>query len=403
MVNQAERHDRVWDVAIIGAGPAGAAAAMELAKSGRDVLLIDKHDFPRDKVCGDALIPDALRALEALGLYGAVQKRAYHTNKLTVFSPSRIEVELEGEFFIIRREVLDAMLVARATTCGARFRKGEVTDIELESYGVSLAIRGDVEPIRAKFAMLATGANVTLPLKAGLISRRQPSAAALRCYVRSATEIDRLIISYDRSILPGYAWIFPLGDREYNVGCGVFYGARTKKPVNLREAFNQFTTQVSIARDLMQHAEHVTPVRGATIRAGLTGGHACNGTAPVVSLGECVGTTYPFTGEGIGKALETGMIGAECVHQSLEVGNLEPLREFSARIERELAPRYVGYEIAQNWLARSWVADLVARRVQRSQKMRRIANGVLQETVDPRRIFSWKLFIPGWLSSIPPA
>ena len=403
IVTAAERRAQVWDVAIVGAGPAGAAAAMQLARSGSTVLLVDKYDFPRDKVCGDALIPDALRALETLGLYEAVSEHGFRTRRLTVFSPSRIRVELEGEFLIIRRKVLDHVLVQHAIACGASLRIGEVTDVQTEARGgVTLSFRGEQHAIRAKVVMLATGANVTLPNKVGMITRRRPSAAALRCYVRSPVDMDQLIVSYDRVILPGYAWIFPLGNNEYNVGCGVFYGAPASKKVDLRKAFHRFVTQVPIAQDLMERAEHVTPLRGATIRAGLGGANAYIGTA-VLPLGECIGTTYPFTGEGIGKALETGMIGAQCVRQALETGELEPLREFPTRIERELAPRYVGYEIAQNWVAKSWLADLVARRVQRSPKLKRIANGVIQETVDPRRLFSWRLFVPGWLNSLPHA
>ena len=133
--------------------------------------------------------------------------------------------------------------------------------------------------VRARFAVLATGADTSLGRKAGLATAPTPSAVAVRCYVRSAFEIDRLMISYDRDIVPGYAWIFPLPDGEYNVGCGVFYRNGMKGDVNLRKMFERFVAGFPEARELMAGATDMTPLKGAPLRCGLMGLDATLGGA----------------------------------------------------------------------------------------------------------------------------
>src|SRR6185295_19531585 len=99
--------DREWDVVVVGAGPAGATAAAHLARAGRDVLLLDRARFPRDKVCGDALIPDAIAALDRLGALDAVREQGWPVRATSVFSPSRIAFELPGTFITLKRQRLD--------------------------------------------------------------------------------------------------------------------------------------------------------------------------------------------------------------------------------------------------------------------------------------------------------
>jgi flavin-dependent dehydrogenase len=214
--------------------------------------------------------------------------------------------------------------------------------------------------------------------------------------VRSPVTIDALVISFHRSILPGYAWIFPLGDRQYNVGCGVFYRAGRGGKVNLRDTFMTFCREFPLGRQLVAEAEHVTPLTGARLRCGLDGARAWHG-ARVLSIGETIGATFPFTGEGIGKAMETGEIAARQIDRALAEDNLAHLTEFAHVLQQELAPRYTGYRVAQNWLSHGWINDLVASRVRRSPRLQRAIAGVLNETIDPRTIFSWRLLVPDWL------
>ena len=379
--------NHIWDAAIVGAGPAGSTAALHLARRGHSVLLIDKEQFPRDKVCGDGLIADAIGALRRAGLYAEVARLGYQTGTGTVYSPSRIRFDVEGEYLTLKRYVLDDLIKRKAEESGAVFLQSKITSVEPQPDRTTIiTCDGDHQTVRARIAMIATGASVELAEQLGLVTEPRASAVALRCYVRSKTEIDRLIISYDRAITPGYAWIFPLGANEYNVGCGIIYGKR-KARVNLRETFRLFETSFPEAIDLFKQADDITPLRGARLRCGMRGSESLGG-GNVMVIGEAIGATFPFTGEGIGKAMETGEIAAEVASRALQEADFDHLGEFPRRLEAEVKPKFLGYELAQDWLSRPWLNDLVARRIQKSRFLQELVAGIVNETVDPREVFS---------------
>ncbi|MGE5645454.1 MAG: geranylgeranyl reductase family protein [Acidobacteriota bacterium] len=387
---------KCWDAVVVGAGPAGSIAAYRLAAAGHRVLLLDKAAFPRDKTCGDALIPDSLHALDRLGLLGEVRRLGFPLAEAAVFSPSRIEVPVPGEYITLKRRVLDAALASCAVAQGAVFCRGAVADIDSGGDGpLRLSIAGSGEPFRARVAVLATGSEVGLLSRLGMLKREQPSALALRCYVTSPVRLDRLVISYDRSITPGYAWIFPLGGDEYNVGCGVFYRKARHRQVNLREMFHRFLAEFPIAREIWKHACAITPLRGAPLRCSLTGARVLAGNR-IVAIGETIGATFPLTGEGIGKAMETAELAANAIHSMLSTGSLRALKELPWRVRGELLPRYIGYEIGERWLSYPWLNDFIAWRVRHSPFLQRLIRGIVAETVDPRRLFS----IHGMLESL---
>lgn len=389
---------QLWDVAIVGGGPAGSTAAIHLAGEGHKVLLLDKDSFPRDKVCGDGLIADAVRCLRRAGLYDEVRARGFSSQVGTVYSPSRIRFDVPGEFLTLKRSQLDALMARRAISAGAAFCQCRVTDVEVQHDGtLLLSVDGRAGQLKARIVFLATGANVSMPSKLGLVSRESPSAVALRCYIRSRVTLDRLVISYDRSIAPGYAWIFPVGDGEFNVGCGVAYRDKKTARVNLRDAFQLFVTNFPLAAEIVRHAESISPIRGAMLRCGLTGTQPC-GPGNTLVLGESIGATFPFTGEGIGKAMETGEIAAEVAHEALATGDLALLREFPNRIEQELRPKFLGYRIAESWFSRPWLTDFVARRISRSRFLQELVAGIVNETVDPREVFSLRGMLRSFLS-----
>lgn len=377
-----------WDAIIVGAGPAGATAATCLARNGHRVLLLDRRPFPREKVCGDGLIADAQRVLERLELIEAVRGLGHTTRTLSAFSPSGIRVDVSGDFITLKREMLDALLVQRAISAGATFARADITDISgRDDEPTRVSAAGIDHPFRATFGLLATGADLGLSAKLGRVARAAPTGIALRCYVTSPEKIDALVLSYDRAFLPGYAWIFPLGGGEYNIGCGTFFRQATHIEVNLREMFHQFTQRFALARSLLQSASSVTPLKGAPLRAGLQGAAPC--IAPRwLAVGETIGTTFPFTGEGIGKAMETAEIAADFVHDALRSGDIASLQGFPARLETELSSKYIGYRIAERWLAHAWLTNFLARRAQQSERIRRAVEGLLNERVDPRRVFS---------------
>ena len=389
--------DKVWDVLIVGAGPAGSTAAIHLASYGHQVLLIDKKRFPRDKVCGDGIISDTVRCLQRLGLYQKVREMGYQIHGASVFSPSRIEVQMPGCYLTLKRRILDSLIAEKAMDSGAIFRHGDVDNISIDQDGsIKCSISKNGGAFHARVGVIATGANVRLPQKLGMGAHQKPSAIAIRCYARSLLKIDRMIVCYDRAIIPGYAWIFPMGNDEYNMGCGLMYHGDSRDHINLRETFSSFITEFPLAKQLMESGKIISPLRGSMLRAGLEGAQPI-GKGNILAIGETIGSTFPYTGAGIGKAMETGELAAEVIHEALDSEDMTRLRDFPIRLEKELKPRYLGYHIAQKWLSRAWVNDLVARRAVKSQFLRDSFAGINDETVDPRTVFSLRGIINSFL------
>lgn len=375
-----------WDVIVAGAGPAGSMAALHLARAGRRVLLADKAAFPREKVCGDALIPDAIACLRRAGLWEAVRASGYASATATVFSPSRHELDVPGDYLTVKRVVLDDLLAGAASVSGARFCRGAVRGVEATEGGLRVQFEGDAREFAAGAVILATGADVTLAGGLGMVEAAAPSAFAMRCYVRSGLELDRLVVAYDRSTLPGYAWIFPLGGGEFNVGCGVI--ARDgKPPSNLKAMYDSFLASFPLGRELKEKAVASTPPKGAMLRCGLKGTRVL-AKGPVIAVGEVIGTTFPYTGEGIGKAMETGEMVAGRLAEALATGRHEGLQAIPLDLERSLRPRYRGYEVAERWFARPWLNDFVVKRGRTSRFVQRALPEIFAERTDPRVVFS---------------
>jgi geranylgeranyl reductase family protein len=374
-----------WDVVVIGAGPAGSMAAIHLADRGHRVLLLDRQAFPRHKTCGDGLIADALDSLCEVGLEADVRLAGHRLESLSIFSSSAIEFSVPGDYVTLRRRELDALMARRAVRAGAAFARGEVVGLDLEPEGGVRCLLAGGAALRARFAVLATGADVRLLERARLASPPPISGFAMRCYVRSPFELDRLVVSFDRAIIPGYAWIFPLGGGLYNVGCGVV-GANSAVPRKLHDVFRWFTTHFELARALMEHGEMVMPLKGALLRCGLGGARPVHERLLVV--GDALGATLPFTGEGIGKAMQTGRAAALALSEALATRKPARLAGFAQWVERDLRPLYANYRQAQRWFSRAWLNDLVARRVSRSPRLRDAFAGLVSESVKPASIFS---------------
>jgi geranylgeranyl reductase family protein len=375
---------------VVGGGPAGATAAIRLAERGYRVVLLERYAYPRDKACGDLLIPDSQRALERLGLLEAVVARARAVDDAVIESPSRIRWSIPERYLVLPRKTFDALLAREAAARGAFVAQGRALRVETQPDGsVEVVVAGAARPLRARTAILAAGADVSLGAALGMVDQLAPTAFAARAYVTSRSfRLDPLLISFDRAIVPGYAWIFPLPDDVYNVGVGVMHDSMAKAP-DLRRLFDQFCAAVPEARFLVADAAATGPLRGARLRCGLQGSSA-RGPGNVIAAGEQIATTFPFTGEGIGKAMESGEMAAEHVALAVATGDPSHLDDYARRIETELRPRFRGYALAQKWLARPWLNDLVARRIRKAGYLRDQVRGVVAETVDPADVFSWR-------------
>jgi geranylgeranyl reductase family protein len=393
------------DVLVVGAGPAGSAAAIALARGGLDVVLVDSHAFPRDKVCGDGLIPDARNALCRLGVLDEVMAQAQASGFVGCIGPRGGRIDVPGELAVLPRRQLDLILCRAAVAAGARMFAPVRFVAPVEHDGAVVGARlhhGETtRELRARWVLLATGAVPQALLAAGMSDRRTPSGVALRGYVRNeamAGRISALEIVWHRALTPGYGWIFPCRDSVFNIGVGIAdshtehaHGKLTKREVNLRQVMDDFQRVYAPARALVQGGVPLGPMKGAPLRCTLEGARY---TRPgLLVAGEAAGSTYSFTGEGIGKALETGLLAAAAVLAGGAAhgpaGDAAVRADYEARL-RALKPRFDLYQRANVVNRHPWLADLLIWRARRSPRLLRRMSGVLNETSNPGNLVSAK-------------
>jgi geranylgeranyl reductase family protein len=391
------------EVLVIGAGPAGSACARTLAQGGVDVLLADQHAFPRDKVCGDGLIPDAYAALTRLGVLEQVMAQARPASHVGCVGPSGGRIDVPGTMAVLPRKQLDDILCRAAVAAGARLLPPARFESPLEEAGQVVGARlkvGDAShEIRCDWLVLATGAVPQALIAADMCERRTPSGIALRGYVKNDAMVGRITaldVVWHRRLRPGYGWIFPCRDGVFNIGVGIAHSHNTlkdgrlgMKDVNLREVFAAFTECYPPAHELMAGGTLQGELKGAPLRCTLEGARFSR--PGLLVTGEAAGTTYSFTGEGIGKALETGILAA----QALLAGRDARRDDAAVRADyeshlRALKPRFDLYEKANRVNVHPWLADLVIWRAKKSPRVLARMSGVLNETSNPGNLLSFK-------------
>ena len=379
------------DVLVIGAGPAGSACAQRLALAGREVCLVDQQAFPRDKVCGDGLIPDALSALRTLGVLDEVMAQAQPVRHVTCFAPRGGRVDVPGTMAVLPRRVLDHILVRAAQRAGARLLPPARFESPLVEAGQVVGARLQADDgehlVRARQVVLATGAGTQAMLAADLCDRRSPSGIALRGYVRHdgmRERINTLQIVWHRRLAGGYGWVFPEPGGRFNIGAG-YIGQRGEGTQSLRTLFDAFCEVHADARDLVAGGTWDGELKGAPLRCSLQGARWSR--PGLLATGEAIGSTYAFTGEGIGKAMEFGLLAASAI---LAGGGDDAVRERYAADLRQLKPRFDLYARAESVNRHPWITDLVVWRARRSPRILRRMSGVLDETQNPGRIMSWR-------------
>ncbi|QXC61503.1 geranylgeranyl reductase family protein [Aquihabitans sp. G128] len=330
------------DVVIVGAGPAGAAAAITLAEAGRRVVLVDKATFPRDKICGDGLTTGALRLLERLGVEPAAVGSWTPVEDIHVSSPSRHVATFplprgRGAYAVVTRRMdLDAAIVDRARAVGVQVVEGaEVVGAEERGDRVVLGL-ADGSTVAAPYVIAADG--MWSPLRK-LLGTAVPGYLgewhAFRQYFRhTGPQARQLWVWFEPDLLPGYAWSFPLPDGGANVGFGIQRGAKiaTKE---MKALWPELLARPHIAAVLGPDAEPESRHQAWPIPARVDDITLAAGR--VLWVGDAAAATDPMTGEGIGQALQTGVLAAEAV---LDGGPNEPAAvraAYEAAVARELA------------------------------------------------------------------
>lgn len=353
----------IYDLAVIGAGPAGAAAAFHAARAGLRVALLDKSEFPRDKICGDGLTARAVVELQKLGLEDEVQRRGARIHQFQMTAPlGRVVAPLKGATgfpdyaYVLPRLQLDALLVERAVAAGAELRtQQEVTQWVADEQRISLQIKtpGSTQTLRARLAILATGAHLALAQRMRLLTRKPEMMVASRQYLEGLEQQDTWHLHFGRSTLPGYGWIFPVGNGLANVGIGLEHRHRNR---SLNDDLARYLSSKP-AQIILKGAKPVAPPRNFPLRWDFLQSPL---TAPrMLIAGEAAGLVNPLTGEGIDYALESGHVAALHAIRSLQTGSDEG-DAYAAALHAEYDRLFEFSTKLRDWCRTPWGVSTLA-------------------------------------------
>ena len=356
--------DRDADVIVVGAGPAGSATAYHLAQRGLDVLVLEKSEFPREKVCGDGLTPRAVKQLVEMGIDTTPEAGWLRNKGLRIIGGGhRLEMpwpELASfpNYGLVRpRSDFDELLARTAQKAGARLHErtnvtGPILDGTGRIEGVTAVPvdpdgrKGAPTSYRAPLVIAADGNSTRLSLAMGLRKRDdRPMGVAVRTYYRTPRTHDDWLESWlelwdGDKLLPGYGWIFGMGDGTSNVGLGILNTSKAFGNVDYKELLTRWLDQTP--EEWGFRTENMTvPVRGAALPMGFN--RQPHYTRGLLLVGDAGGMVNPFNGEGIAYAMESGALAADVVAQALARPTFDSRERQLADYPRILKQTYGGY------------------------------------------------------------
>ncbi|MEQ4303745.1 geranylgeranyl reductase family protein [Plantactinospora sp. B6F1] len=353
------------DVIVVGAGPGGSTTAYHLARQGLRVLLLEKTEFPREKVCGDGLTPRAVKQLVKLGVDTSPEAGWLRNRGLRVIGGG-VRLELDWpelasfpNYGLVRTRLdFDDLLAKRAVEAGAELRTGvNVTGPVLDGNGRVIGVVAESGPEKApaSFAaplvIAADGVSGRLPVALGLNKREdRPIGVAVRRYYRSPAKHDDNYLEswlelrskeHPDKLLPGYGWIFGMGDGRVNVGLGALNSSAAFGKTNYRRLLVDWLAGTPAEWGMTDETNAAGPILGAALPMGFN--RVPHYTRGLLLVGDSGGMVNPFNGEGIAYAMESGELAAEIVVQALARPAGAERERALAGYPAELKARYGGY------------------------------------------------------------
>lgn len=387
----------MYDAIIVGAGPAGSSAAIYCNKLGLNTLLLDKSIFPRDKICGDALSGKSVKILEELDLLQDLDKlNGAIVNRIIFGNPNHSECELHlnkslnkrhiSHGFVIPRKIFDNYLFKKASDVSNVVSGFNVEDLiynKSQVVGVKgKSIHGEQKKYFGNIVLGADGPYSIVSRKSGLYnSDMNYTAVGLRCYYENVEDLtDQIELHYVNETIPGYFWIFPAGNKKANIGVGLLKSRAKKKKYNLQQIMKQVINSKNF-KHRFKNSNALEKPKGWNLPFGNTkrGNHG-NG---FLLLGDAAGLVDPFTGEGIGNAMESGKIAADIVLKAKKINN------FSNQILSEYDKvlwEYLGSELKTSTLLLKLahyriLLNFVIDRASRNKNIKNMISGMLADEV----------------------
>jgi len=405
--------DRQADVIIVGAGPGGSTTAYHLAQAGVDVLLLEKTSFPREKVCGDGLTPRAVRQLLAMGMDTEAPGWVKNHGLRIVGGGHRLELRWPDlasfpPYGLVRTRLdFDEILARHAQKSGARLQErtavtGAITD---DATGRLSGVRarpiddggrkaGDEVTYRAPIVVAADGNSARLALSLGLAKRDdRPMGVAVRTYYTSPRHDDDWLESWlelwdgppgQGGLLPGYGWIFGVGDGTCNVGLGILNTSSAFRSVDYKELLRRWLENTP-ADWGFREPNRTAPIRGAALPMGFNRKpHYRNG---LLLVGDSGGMVNPFNGEGIAYAMEAGEMAAEAITQAVRRSSdsqERTLRAYPAALDARYGGYYTLGRIFVRLIGNPAVMNAATRHGLKRERLMGITLKLLANLTDPR-------------------
>jgi menaquinone-9 beta-reductase len=341
------------DVIIIGAGPAGAVAAHHLAVRGLSVTLLEKETFPRDKTCGDGVTGEGLKVLESIGL-GDWSKQFPTFEVLRLSSPDGKQLDIEvkapaGECYgrTIPRRLLDANLAQAAVSAGARlYEAARVENITIDQQ--STRVSAGKQELSSQVVILAEGAHATLARRLGLLSSPSRMIAMRQYLSGDVGPTNRLEIHFQSAVLPGYNWLFPMGDGRVNVGTWAYTRSVTQNRFDLNTELSRFIHDETITEGRLKLCEGLSPPKAHPLRTHLGSG-VVHGERLLVA-GDAADLVNPLSGEGIAPAMKSGELAAAAVISAITQGDFskQALAGYARQLRMSFLANYRAARLLQS-------------------------------------------------------
>ena len=404
----------MYDVIIVGAGPAGSTAALYAHKLGLNCILLDKAVFPRDKICGDALSGKSVRLMRELNLLEGVEKlEGSEINRITFGSPShsQFDVHLKGnknndfitKGYVVPRKIFDNFLFKKADELTETRQGFTVNDIIYQNDNISgvkgTNIEGKEEILNAPIIMGCDGANSIIARKLGLYEMdMENTAVAIRCYYEGVEGLSNQIeLHYVSEVKPGYFWLFPAGNGKANIGIGLSKNDAKKEDRTLRQIMDEIV-QSDYFRSRFGNARPLEKPVGWNLPLGRI--QRKNHGNGFMLLGDAAGLVDPFTGEGIGNA----MVAAKHAMQvASKAKNHKDYSERSFSEYDQLLWDDIGGELRtstklQSLARSSFLLNFVINRAARNEEVQSIISGMLSHEIPKDELSSPMFYLKILLS-----